>query len=328
MWQLLAKLGKSKFGQNAMPVVCVGSGLAYSSIHLLLHEQVRNFFAAQAPSGRREKISEHLQQLITETHDTASKNGLQAGSTNALNTKTVIKWFSSCTIEPIQFGSSRARNGLLVGLPNFFNYQQTDDIPDSAFDIQKISFIRSPQDKKTEDENKIQEDLEARGMGGGGGGVGVGVGQAPPVKSVLVRKINRNSDEGQEYMNSLVLTDKAKKFSIARELFLGDSFRSLVNLGVYFLSFTLAITAGRSAVNILKLHERHITQRLPFYGAAGCLGWANYSLITNAADQQYAELVDKKAKDMGEDYVEGAEEYVKKRAIRNRILGINNNNNN
>lgn len=312
MNHFLVKLGKTKIGQAFMPVAACVATSVYIGIEFSCHNQLRDLFCSQLPSGRRVGISSYLKALIQETHALVSEHGFNKKDEFMSFMKfpeTKINWFVSSTLEPISFGSTKFVSGTLIGLPSFYNFTRPEDIPDNTYEIRRISLFRSPQDREQEERSKVKSDLM--------------VDNKQDNDYLVVRKIDRNSPEGEEYTESLLLSDDAKKFSIARELFLVDTFRPVARITLFFMSCTLAISASRGSVIRWRLNERHISQRIPFYILSGVLGYGTYRLSSSISDQYYAQKVDKRAKDLGPAYEAGAEEYYLKRALRHKILGIN-----
>lgn len=307
MFNFLAQLGRSPKAKYFMPTVAGVATFGYYSCHSYLHTFIRNLLAAQAPNGQREEVSIHLRKLIKTAYDDVkpSFNKPILGSALMETVTNPIKWFSSSTLEPITFGMSELNTGILIGLPNFYNYQKFEDMPDNVFEIRQLKLFRSPHDSELEE--KEREELFT---------------SSKQDNTVPLRKIDKNSPEGQDYVNSLLLSDDAKKFSIARELFMGDSYRPLARAAVIMLSFFVAISVGRTSVIMLKNRDAHITQRIPGYLLAGLFGYGNDNFLGTAINQYYAKKADERAIALGDSYKEGAAEYFSKRALRNKILGI------
>ena len=296
-----------------MPAMCGLSTTVYMAGHLLLHDQMRDLFAAQSPSGQREKISEHLRHLIEETFQRAREDGLDNEKFFSLeNVKlapTQLKWFLSSTLEPFTLGTTKMKTGVLVGLPSFYNYFKPSDVPDKVFEIEKLSLLRLSRNPQEEQRDKIEAEAHI---------------VDPDKKGAkVVRKIDRNSEEGKKYQDSLLLSDNAKKYSIARELFLGDTFRPLLKIAMFFISCSMAVSVSRASVIVLKAKEGRMSYRMTAYLISGILGYGNFKIITQASDRYYAKYADERAKGLGEEYVAGAEEYYAKRTTRETILGIN-----
>lgn len=312
MNHFLVRLGKSKYSELFMPVLNCAVVSIYSGIQFGCHDQLRRFLGAQSPSGRLEKISNHLRALIEETHDICTKKGFNKRDDSfkmVTFSEATIKWFVSSTLEPITFGTLKLSSGVLIGLPNFYNYSKLEDIPDSAFVIKKMALFRSPQDKELEERLRVKAE-------------GLVLGDQS-TESLVVRRIERDSADGQEYTKSLLLSDDAKRFSIARELYLAETFRTLYKSASLIISCTLALTVARVTVSKLNLRQSHIYNRLSVYLLSGILGYGNNHFLSQAIDQTSAEAADRQAKSLGESYELGAAEYFEKRAKRNYILGIN-----
>lgn len=316
MNHFLARLGRLKYAKHFVPAVnCLVTGTYFSS-QFLFRDQIRDLFAAQTPSGRRERISDNLRDLITETYEECIKNGLHEKVDIPHLSKLVnlpdppTKWFVSSTLEPILFGCTKMRSGILCGLPSFYNYNKPEDIPDSTFEVKKLALFRSAHDEAQEERSKIEEERLV-------------VDEAEKSGVTIVRKIDRNADEGRQFAESLILSDNAKRFSIARELFLGDSFCPLLRTAAVFLSCSLGLALPQAAVKKFNLKQSHLSHRQPYYLLGFLIAYGSHRLFSKAINQAFAEQADKKAKAMGAIYESGAEEYYSKRARRNHILGIN-----
>lgn len=304
----MAKVGRSKVGTLILPTSMFLATGAYYSVHTIFHKQVRDLLAAQKPDGRRQEISESLKDLIKsvylEVHDKINEAPLE--SLNIKHGEPVLKWFASSTLDPISFGSLENRTGFLVGLPAHYNYTCAEDFPDDLFEVKKVNLFKSPKDPIKAEELKVQIDYQ----------------YGPSEMTAVMKKIDRNSEEGAEFIDSMLLSDDAKKFSIAREIFLGDSPRQLLVTFLIPFSFITTLLMARGSVHILKLKDSHISYRLPGYGISTVAGYSLFRALVSYFNQTFAKKADDRAIELGEAYKRGAEEYFLKAARRLRVLDL------
>lgn len=315
MNHFLSRIGRSTFGRHFMPTLSCATFAGYLGFHTISHDLIRKLFVAQGPDGRPAQISDYLRDIITEVFGEVEQAGFHVDVFKLKNftcPQPVIRWFASSTLDPIVYGMTDFATGVSIGVPNSYNYQKPDDLPDSVFVVKKLAIVRSPQGREREQQDQQQQIADDEVM----------LEKREREPTVLVRKIDKNSEEGQEYIDSLLLSEKAKRFSIARELYVADSYRPLLHSIVVALAPTAAITTSRAYVHAFKLKDHHISHRLPGYFLAGVLGYGVYTLLSDAIEEYIAKKANGRAKAMGENYVAGAEEYFKKQAIRDRILGI------
>lgn len=311
MYYFLAKLGRRRWVRFVMPMVTMSTTFGYFSCHTYLHHKVRDIFAADQPDGSREEISDHVRELIKSVYiEVKDKINQPANKLEEFFVKrdkpSPIKWYSSSTIEPITYGSTRLETGTLIGLPKFYNYQTVDQIPSSMFEISELNFFRSPQD--TDVLKREREDFE--------------LSTGRTALSGPVRRIDRTSPEGMDYASSLVLSDNAIKFAIARELFLADTGRPILLTFVVALAMTFATTIGRAGVVISSSQQARVTRRIFCYFTGGGSGLVLYKTLRPVVENSYAKIADDRAMKIGPQYREGATEYFAKRALRYHCLGI------
>jgi hypothetical protein len=311
MNHFLSRLGRSAFGRHCMPFLSCVTVAGYLGIHTISHDLIRKLFVAQGPDGRPVQISDYLRDMITDVFLEVDKAGFHVDIMKVANFKVsppTIRWFASSTVDPIVYGMTDFKTGVSIGVPNSYNYHDPDDLPDYVFEVRKLAIIRSPQGRELEQQRESDEEimLERREKG----------------PTMLVRRIDRKSQEGREYIDSLLLSENAKKFSLARELYVGDSYRPLLQTVTILLSSAASIISSRAHVQFFKLKDCHITQRLPGYAISGLFGYGLYLFLSNAVDDFVAKTANTRAKSLGDNYISGAEEYFRKQATRDRILGV------
>lgn len=271
---------------------------------------IRKIFVADGPDQKPATISEYLSYLITEVFTDVERGGFHVDVFNLKGgnySDPTIRWFVSSTLEPVVYGMTDFSTGISIGVPISYNYEEPGDIPDELFAIKRLALFRSLGEEKQE-QHLTEEELAL----------------TKPKKdlTVTVREIDKSSQEGKDYTESLLLSENAKKFSLAKELYVGDSYRPLLHFTNIALATTGANVVSRAQVKYFKLSNSHITQRMPGYFLSGLLFFGLYTLMSEAIDEATQSKACKRAKNLGDDYAAGADEYFRKRAVRDKILGI------
>lgn len=119
-------------------------------------------------------------------------------------------------------------------------------------------------------------------------------------------------------MESLIFSEPAKKYSIARELILTDNLRILIK------SVTVPITSlpiyalGYSIINRLPTNSFKI--RVMAFFLLCNVGICIFLLIRTIIENSFQHNADKKVCDLGEEYIRGGIEYYDKLIQRNLVL--------
>lgn len=320
MYHFLAQLGKSKAGEFAMPTLTMVGLTGISVYHCYGHDFAEKFFGASHPNGSPIKICDHLRNIITEVYDEVSKASFRDGvkkSTEKLKNLTVpeapIRWFAAATIDPFIVGSVNLSNGASIAVPSAYNYQRPEDLPDSLFEVKKVALFRTNALTDQQKEEKKLEELNKDALV---------VRNQDKVAAETVLKIDRESEMGQEYANSLLLSDDAKRYCLAKQLYISDTYKPVYKMFLFFSSMMVISSAARTHVKLMKLKNAHVSQRMPGYGLSAILGVGMYYFLSISIDNYAEETSHNKAIELGERYMAGAREYWKKRETRDEILGI------
>lgn len=130
--------------------------------------------------------------------------------------------------------------------------------------------------------------------------------------------INEDSKTGQMFMQSLILSDSAKKYSIARELVLTDTFRVLLKSISYSLSLLPMCALGTVVLSSLPAKPAKFRAFAFFVlcnvGIVVCL------LIRVALENYYQNDADSKVASISKEYIYGGIEYYEKLIQRNLAL--------
>jgi hypothetical protein len=135
--------------------------------------------------------------------------------------------------------------------------------------------------------------------------------------------INWDSPEGKLFADSLILSDNAKRFVIARQVNYLKSLQVYIDNGFLVFFSLLAYWAGHAA-NVLL----HLKRKLPTWlrvGAYACFASIGVTLYFLAKDEYFCFLddkADKRAGEFGKDYMAGGLEYYSKELQRNKALRV------
>jgi len=133
--------------------------------------------------------------------------------------------------------------------------------------------------------------------------------------------IDDKSEFGQQFVKSLILSEAAKKYSIARELMLTDNHRILIKSVLYSVVLMPMYALGSYVYNGLPVRVRSLT--LVLLSNIGVLVWF---FVRTAIENFYQKKADEKVCDIGEEYIKGGLEYYetliqRNLALRNIVLG-------
>lgn len=302
MFHFFSKLGRRPWTKNVVPAAAFAASTSYICIHYVGHNFIRNLISAQKPSGEREEITPKLQKLILQVWKEIGDcfNVQPIEIPGAFVAEPELKWFATSNMDPVNFGSSDTTNGILIGLPNYYNYDEENELPSNLFRIRSFKFFKSSKGSK-KDESTPDEQFETD-------------------EDRSLNLIDINSEDGKSYKSSLILSENAKKFSIARELFFADSYRITIITGAIFISALLPVYLSRAMVQYMKLADAHLSQRLSVYSISALAGWGNYTLLADSVNEFYCYKADTRASQLNESYRKGALEYFAKMIQRNKAL--------
>lgn len=125
---------------------------------------------------------------------------------------------------------------------------------------------------------------------------------------------------GRDLLNSLILSEKAQKFAIAREIHACRTpypyvFGSFALLGT-LLSYSLA-SAMNTKFDLFRLPR---TIRVIMYVLTSAIGLTTYCMVKDATNYYYDKVADESACEMGKDYILGGIEFYEKIMARNVAL--------
>lgn len=307
MYHFFAKLGRRGISRAIVPLFGFVSSAGYLGYHFLGHKLTRDLLAAENEPGKRAEISRDLQKLILSVYEDVQVDfNKPLLDMSAWKTSTpTIKWFASASIEPLTIGMTETNFGVLIGLPNHYNYEKFEDLPQSLLEMRKFNIFKSFTSKKPQKEKdsplEVPTDCENCDVG-------------------EVTKIDPKTEGGRAYLESFLLSEKAKRFSIARELFIGDSYQPLNTTSIIVASCLLMLSLSRVSVSKLGYKNAHLTQRLPFYSLSGLIGVYAFFTFKDLNNRFYTKEADTRAMRLSETYREGAVEYFTKTIQRHKAL--------
>ncbi|XP_064456591.1 transmembrane protein 177-like [Ornithodoros turicata] len=130
-----------------------------------------------------------------------------------------------------------------------------------------------------------------------------------------------SAKEGQQLKEALVLSDRAQKFAIARELYWANTYYVEVRAFALSINILNAYILGRLLNTRLNLYHRVPRRiRIMLYGVLAAFGGTMFLFIKDASTQYWERDADDSAARMGSDYLLGGIEYYEKMLRRNRCL--------
>lgn len=134
------------------------------------------------------------------------------------------------------------------------------------------------------------------------------------------RSVKWGTKAGERLKNSLLLSDKAKKFAIAYEVLMSNTYQMWLKDLYPPLILFLAMRFSELCKEKLKLHLQPPALRGTVYSVTGLFGYILWCLVYDRTNVTYEMQTTKKLSQMGSDYIEGGIEYYSKVLERNRAL--------
>lgn len=134
------------------------------------------------------------------------------------------------------------------------------------------------------------------------------------------KTIHWSSPDGQALESSLILSDAAQKFAIAREISKANSHQVTLHMAINgtatFALYYLAYSFNRKA----NLFARPLSLRLTLYSLLGSIVFTTWLFIKDVTTYRSEESADEKAAGISEEYAKGALEFYTKILQRNLAL--------
>lgn len=134
------------------------------------------------------------------------------------------------------------------------------------------------------------------------------------------RSVEWGTKTGERLKYSLVLSDKAKKFAIAHEVLMSNTYQMWLKDFYPPLILFLAMKFSELYKEKFKLHLQPPVFRGAVYSVIGLFGYIVWCLVYDRTNITYEMRTTKKLSEMGSDYVEGGIEYYSKVLERNKAL--------
>jgi hypothetical protein len=134
------------------------------------------------------------------------------------------------------------------------------------------------------------------------------------------QSVKWNSKAGKRLLESCVLSEKAQKFAIAREIWKTDTEVTYFESGNYALGIFLWFVINKSILTHYKLYSRPLAVKLGVTMLSGLVALTNYFILNDGYHTYLDKSCDAKAVDTGPEYFDGAIEYYTKLLQRNKAL--------
>lgn len=133
-----------------------------------------------------------------------------------------------------------------------------------------------------------------------------------------IQLLNDNSESGQKFMETLILSEPAKKFSIARELVLTDNFRLFIKSISMTVTLIPMYAFGSTLLNLLPANSFRV-KVLAFFLLSN-IGVFLWLAIRKTIEDYYQINADHTLCKISEEYINGGIEYYDKLIERNLAL--------
>ncbi|KAI1299220.1 Transmembrane protein [Halotydeus destructor] len=140
------------------------------------------------------------------------------------------------------------------------------------------------------------------------------------VKVFNGQPVKWDTKTGKKLLDSLVLSPKAQKFAIAREVYQTDSHQVPLECGAILVSMVLAKAMSDVIKKARNMTAKPLAARILVYFMATCFGWTNYCLLSDSLNVYYESKADERAVLSGDEYYDGGIEYYTKLLNRNKAF--------
>lgn len=133
--------------------------------------------------------------------------------------------------------------------------------------------------------------------------------------------IDWNSEEGEKFADSLILSENAKKFAIAREIYYVLGHHIKIDCGLVILNFGAAYCGYYALKELYQLkHRMRLFGRMTILGALGMAAMGTYSFVSDVFQRRRDRRALIRTSELGNDFVEGGIEFYTKLLQRNNAL--------
>ncbi|GAB1605747.1 transmembrane protein 177-like [Argonauta hians] len=138
---------------------------------------------------------------------------------------------------------------------------------------------------------------------------------------VANKAIDWSSEIGQKFSNSLILSDKAKKFAIAREIFYIADHNVMTNSCLLMFNLSAAYCAYYAVNSLYRLKQKmHLFGRVFVAGSFYAMALGSFLFMHDLYERRRDWKVDNKVAKLGKDYNEGGIEFYNLLLQRNTAL--------
>lgn len=212
--------------------------------------------------------------------------------------KAFIVPFTAKGIYPVNVGCLNTRMGSYIGIPRIYDLNSVDDIS-----------IQNASDLNIQVKSIICIILYIKSLY---------IINFNSFQEQYTKLINDKSEFGQQFVKSLIFSERAKKYSIARELLLTDNHRILIKS---VLSSVLLIPMYALGYYVYDgLPPKPARTRALAIVLLSNIGVILWLLIRTATENFYQKKADEKVCDIGEEYIKGGIEYYETLIQRNLAL--------
>ncbi|XP_017768328.1 PREDICTED: transmembrane protein 177 [Nicrophorus vespilloides] len=129
-----------------------------------------------------------------------------------------------------------------------------------------------------------------------------------------------STDEAEQFLDSVVLSENAQIYAMAREIKMSQTFKLIVDAICGPLSVFVAYGSSVFLNGKFNLYPKPMGVRLVMYALVGTFTFGNYLFIKDFNQLYYESYVDKELKAKDPRLVEGAKEFYEKILRRNQAL--------
>lgn len=292
--------GKMNWSHYIVPSVVLFGPISYMAYHDFCLDKTQKFHSIK--EGDHEKqVNIKLGRLISKvTEDTKDEISVIKGLSDRGKHSPFAFFYS---LYPLYVGRNGSKSGSIIGLPLYLDYEVPSDIPSDQLNIRVLPTLRISQEAVAKVEKvDLDKNLE---------------------KLLMMLKnehksfrVDIETENGQNYVNSLLLSENAKKFLIARQIFYTDTNQVMINYFMFAICGMIPMTFSKllAVLNIKPI------LRIPLRAIIFTLGLAQGLLLKDLIQRYYDEKSDALAAGLSNEYLEGGLEYYSKCIQRNLAL--------
>lgn len=125
------------------------------------------------------------------------------------------------------------------------------------------------------------------------------------------------TEEGKLLLKSLILSEKAQMYAMAREIQIRQTPKYFIDLFSSVTAFIVAYGVGNNLNTKFNLYTKPRPVRFIMYGLLGCFALSNYIFITDFTQLYYEKQIDEYLKNKNKIFKEGGKEFYESTLNRN-----------